>query len=168
MKTETDIFINQIIQRIISGVADQIQKEFTPPVCDKDNEVKLSSITDFSRKYGISKPVVYRLINNGTLPCYQISGSSKKYLKPEDIELVLEQVPVPPKVEEYESFERELRLSIKRGRKLATLIDDFLKTDNKKSVSGFSLYCWQAGCRKEIFKGIIPLDLESIFKSNNH
>lgn len=110
----------------------------------------------------------YRLINEGTLPSYQIKGSNKKYLKPEDIELILQEVPVPPKIEEYNMFERELRLSLKRGRKLTSLLENYLKTDNKKSVSGFSTYCWEAGCRKEIFKGIIPLDLESIFKSSNH
>ena len=165
MKTDIDTLIKQIIEEIISGVSDRIPKDSTTQDCDKKNETQYLSPTDFSRKYSISKPVVYRLIKNGTLPCYQISGSSKKYLKPEDIEKVLERVPIPPIVEDYESFERELRLSIKRGKQLRGLLDEYLKTDNKKSVSGFSIYCWEAGCRKEIFKGIIPLDLESKFKS---
>lgn len=141
MKTETDIFISQIIERIVTGVSDRIPQNSATPCCNgnKDADTKFLSPTEFSRKYGISKPVCYRLINEGTLPSYQIKGSTKKYLKEEDIKRILVQVPISPKDETYEEFETRIRKGVKLGGKLWK---EFNATSNKKTLSQFSLWMY--------------------------
>jgi predicted DNA-binding transcriptional regulator AlpA len=147
LKSEIDKIINQIIERIISGVVDQIPKEPAPSDSEKQNETHLLSVTDFSRRYSISRPVVYGLINNGKLPCYQISGSSKKYLKPEDVERVLERIPILPIEESYPEFETRIRKGKKFGDKLWK---QFTATNNKKTLSQFSLWLFENNLTKSV------------------
>ncbi len=165
-KKSTEIF-NDFLVEMVSNAANQIAVLTSETLvdaiktCSKDYQKskKFYTLTEIAREYNISKPKIYQFINDGILSSYQIKGSSKKYLRSEDVDQLFERVDISPPEDKYESFEREFRLSIKRGKELRELLKEYQLTDNKKSISDFTFWLWKKGYRKDILKGLVIPDL---------
>lgn len=155
-----DYLANELGERLIPLISKCIESHFSNEFKDTKQLKKYLSPTEFSRLGNISKPIIYKKMNDGSLTFYQRKGSSKKYLKSEDIDKIFERVDVSPKIDKYEEFEREFRLSLKRGKLLQSLIKEFQETNNNQSISGLSQWIRKQGHKKEIFNGVVIPDFE--------
>lgn len=159
-KSKGDMVIEFFSEKIAEGIVKRLPKNSESHIPSPENNqtenYKFLSPTQFSRKYGLPKHRIYLLIRNGNINVFQIEGSSKKYIRDDTIEKIMQRLPIPPKVEDYQSFEKSLRLALKRGQKLNQLIEEFKATENKQSisVSVFSRWLFENG-HTECLRGAI-------------
>lgn len=151
MTNQTDI---ELVYKIITDqIAEKVgQKIFNQYMLSSNNILKMEKDPEYftvgtGAKYlGVSRPKFNGLLSDGTIPFFQIPGSSKKYILKSDLNKVYQRIDIPPKINDFTSFNLEFKQALKKGQELKELYDAFYMSENEpKTANKFIEYLWDQG-----------------------
>lgn len=120
----------------------------------KSTQAKYCTITQAANFLGFSRSTIYRLVNSGELPSYTLPGSNKQYVRAEDVEALMEEVPTN-REDDFQAFEARVRKAVKRGRELRPYWEEFRKKKQNPTISEFAKYLDEQDLGHLIRKGVI-------------